>query len=642
MKISKIGWLLLTAMWFNALQLIAADIFVAVDGDDQNPGTSAQPVATLRHARDLARKLGDQPRRILIQPGTYYDVSVELTSKDSGLIIEGSLKGRVTLAGGELISGWAAGANGWLTTSLPSYPVDKLDFPTKSKNWEIRSLSVNKEWRRKSRYPDSGYLTNLNIWNVANLGNVGGRWQRKPTDEESSTVKYRVGDIPADLNILDADVTVYHVWNDAFGRIVSNDTARGELHLSPPGPEPPGAFGVHEFVLWNTAQGMTRPGQWYHERGPHRLNYIPRADENTGNIQVLAPVALTIIGIHGTAAEPARNIVLRHLSFTSATVSIGSGGAMETDKEGAVTLSHAQHCTLNGLTFQRVSGWGIQDRGGNRMNLLEQCTAEECGAGGFVLNGDDTSIRNNTVMKIGLDFPGGSGIVYHGSNSGVVSNRVEDCTYIGIHAGGGTNVEVAWNTVSNALTRMQDGGGIYTTLCTNFFIHNNFVTKIREGGGIDGWGIYLDEHSFLARVEHNLVTHTPYGFLSHISFTNTIRDNIFSSGTDLELAFSRSGEITFNDNILSAPGRLRVRVPETGQHWNRNILGQVPRQTAWTILNQYATVREDPVPSGAVTVPDAVKVAQRTPDTARAEAERLVASPSFEVPSPESVGRKLP
>ena len=590
----------LLAVWFCVLQTTAAEFFVAVDGNDQNPGTLGQPVATLRQARDLARKVSDQPRRIFIQPGTYYDVSVGLGPEDSGLTIEGSRLGKVILAGGELITNWNSQPNGWLTADLPPYPASVLDYPTLHKSWDIKALVVNHEWRPKSRYPKSGFLTNLNEWHTEYRGNVGGSWGRNPTVDESSALKYHPGDIPDGLVPADTDVTVYHTWDAAFGRVKSNDVAHAILHLVPEGPQPLGAFGLHDYVLWNTPQGMTRPGQWMHEHGPQRINYIPRASETADSLRLIAPSALTIIGIRGTAEHPARKITLRNLYFTCTTSSIGSGGTMELDKEAAVSLAHAEDCTLTGLEFRNVGAWGINGKSGNHGAIIQECVAEDCGAGGIALAGNKAEVRNNTVLNVGLLFPAGTGIVCHGSNGQVISNRVANCTFDGIACGSGTNTTIAWNTVSNALSVLRDGGGIYVTICSNYFINNNFITAIKESGGIDGWGIYLDEHTFLTSVRNNLVTRTPYGFTSHFSFTNSIHKNIFASGTSLDLAFARSGEINFDDNMLWTTGRLKIRVPPGGQHWTNNALGRIPKQTAWVTLDKYYETGESAPPTGAL------------------------------------------
>jgi hypothetical protein len=52
---------------------IRADFYVAVNGDDANPGTEEKPFATLARARDAVRELKkENPITVLVRGGTYY------------------------------------------------------------------------------------------------------------------------------------------------------------------------------------------------------------------------------------------------------------------------------------------------------------------------------------------------------------------------------------------------------------------------------------------------------------------------------------------------------------------------------------------------------------------------------------------
>ena len=66
---------------------LSAEIYVAPDGNDQNPGTRQSPVATLLRARDLGRqtKKADEPLSIILRGGTYYlPQTLVLEAEDSG------------------------------------------------------------------------------------------------------------------------------------------------------------------------------------------------------------------------------------------------------------------------------------------------------------------------------------------------------------------------------------------------------------------------------------------------------------------------------------------------------------------------------------------------------------------------------
>ncbi len=84
-----------------------ATFYVAPGGKDGNPGTQAQPLATLEAARDAARKAGAGPHRIVVMPGEYFLAApLELDARDNGLTIEAEQAGKATLYGGRLVTGW--------------------------------------------------------------------------------------------------------------------------------------------------------------------------------------------------------------------------------------------------------------------------------------------------------------------------------------------------------------------------------------------------------------------------------------------------------------------------------------------------------------------------------------------------------
>jgi hypothetical protein len=75
-----------------------------------------------------------------------------------------------------------------------------------------------------------------------------------------TTLIYKKGDVPAALDIKNAEVTVFHMRDESVAGIASHEAAAGTFKLNPPLGHPPGAFGVKTFCLWNIKEGMTQPG----------------------------------------------------------------------------------------------------------------------------------------------------------------------------------------------------------------------------------------------------------------------------------------------------------------------------------------------------------------------------------------------
>ena len=93
--------------------VIAADLYVAPNGNDTNPGTQAKPFATLERARDEVRSSKNSSAAggvtVWIQPGTYVrSQTLEFTSADSGtekapVIYRAGAGGEVRLHAGRMV-----------------------------------------------------------------------------------------------------------------------------------------------------------------------------------------------------------------------------------------------------------------------------------------------------------------------------------------------------------------------------------------------------------------------------------------------------------------------------------------------------------------------------------------------------------
>ncbi len=286
----KVGaWLVVLA---TGNLLPAATFVVAPSGNDQNPGTNEQPLATLQAARDAARKAGAGPHRIVVTPGDYFlATTLELDARDNGLTIEAEPAGKATLYGGSLVTGWRRDGDQFWCADLPG---------VKEGTWDFRALVVNGRLAERACFPRTDAFENRGTWNLPLLPAVAGHWERKPTREELTTMPYDPKDIPATLDVRNAEVRLYHMWAESLVGVASNDTQRHALILSSEPAWPPGALNRRKYVILNTREGMTRPGQWYLDRTAGRLVYWPLPDEDMAKIKIIAPTTERVIRIAGT------------------------------------------------------------------------------------------------------------------------------------------------------------------------------------------------------------------------------------------------------------------------------------------------------------------------------------------------------
>ena len=108
-----------------------SSIYVSTDGDDQNAGTRAKPVASLERAIGLSKS--SQIKKINIVEGQYFNVNATLTEADSGLTISGEPGRKVILYGGKQLNNWKSEGE-WFVAEVPG---------TKDRSWDFRIMVVN-------------------------------------------------------------------------------------------------------------------------------------------------------------------------------------------------------------------------------------------------------------------------------------------------------------------------------------------------------------------------------------------------------------------------------------------------------------------------------------------------------------------
>ena len=542
-------------------------VWVSPQGRDSNPGTRQQPLATLEAARDRARRAGPAPRRIVVMAGEYFLAStLQLDARDSGLTIEAE-GGTATLYGGRLVAGWRPDGDRFWCADLPG---------VQEGTWDFRALVVNGRMPERARWPASGTCLHRSVFDVRWLSSVGGGWERPPTQEELTTMLYDPKDIPPTLDVRNAEVRVYHMWDESLVGVARNDTARGALIFSTPAKSPPGAFGVKKYVIWNTREGLTRPGQWYLDRTAGRLVYWPLPGEDMARAKVVAPVLERIMGIQGSPQEPAERITLRGLALQATTTPLKPGGFGAYAFDGALGIERARECVLEKMEICNVGGQGILAR------QVEECRITDChvhhtGGCAIKADGSSTLIARNHLHHVGVYHPSAIALSVAQSPRGerqgfhLYRNEIHDAPYSGIVGSGGNHL-IEENLISRVMREMQDGGAIYGGM-RNTVLRGNLVrdvVKVGEGYGVSAY--YLDEGAEDCIVERNVSVGVERPVHNHIARNLIIRDNVFLVDGDMTLSFQRSAKCAFEGNTLFVPGKITVGQPSAIQSWKNNVV----------------------------------------------------------------------
>ncbi|MBM3890772.1 MAG: right-handed parallel beta-helix repeat-containing protein, partial [Verrucomicrobia bacterium] len=531
----------------------AADFHVAPKGDDASGGTKDKPFATLEAARDAARKAGAGPHRIVVTPGDYFLAeTLDLDARDNGLTIEAGDGGKATLYGGTLVTGWRRDGEKFWCADAPA--------------WDFRALVVNGRMPERARLPETGTFTHKSVFDVRWLSSVGGGWERKPTDEELTTMLYDAKDIPATLEPKNAEVRVYHMWDESLCGVATNDTEKHLLTFSTPARSPAGAFGVKKYVIFNTREGMTRPGQWYLDRAAGRVVYWPLPGEDMTKAKVVAPRLERVIRIAAYNKRPAEKITLRSLLIQATTTPLKSGGFGAYAFDGALNIDLARQCAFEKLEICNVGGQGVVARSMNDGSITD-CHIHDTGACGIKAEGVQNLIARNHLHHVGRYYPSAVALsvttpTWRKGDKGfhVCRNEIHDTPYSGVIGSGGNHL-FEENLISRVMRELHDGGAIYGGM-SRCILRGNMVrdvVKIGEGYGVSSY--YLDEGAQDCIVERNVSVGVERPTHNHIARNLIIRDNVFIAETNMTLSFQRSGGITFQGNTLFVPGEITIGQP---------------------------------------------------------------------------------
>jgi hypothetical protein len=554
--------LLVTPDYYASSQEKKGNTFiVALGGSDSNPGTRSKPLATIEAARDAARIAGPGNHRIIVMGGEYYLTRpLELDSRDNGLTIEADTSGIVILYGGTLVTGWRRDGEKFWCADLPG---------VKEGEWDFRALVVEGRMPERARMPESGTFVHLNVFNVPWLSTIAGGWARRPTQEESITMRYDPKDIPESLDIKNAEVRVYHMWSESLVGVARNDIQQHTLIFSKPANYPPGGFGKKDYIIWNTREGMTKPGRWYLDRTAGRLVYWPLEGEDLTIAKVIAPKMERIIRIAGSTEKKAENITIRGLTLQATTVPFKPAGMGAASFDGALSMVNTNQCNIERIEISNAGGVGISATQMTNCRIID-CHVHKIGGGGARIDGNDIFFARNHIHEVGIYYPSAVGLSSNGNRNHIYRNEIHEVPYSGMIIGK-NEILVEENLIYRVMREIHDGAAIYTFGVNNCILRGNLARDISEPG--TGYGVssyYLDEGSHDCIVEKNISIGVARPIHNHIARNSIIRDNVFISEDDMTLSFQSSAKFTFINNTLITPGKISITSPNAITLWKDN------------------------------------------------------------------------
>lgn len=303
-----------------------ADYYVATTGNDSNPGTKAQPFASLEKAKEAVRDLGKTKDIVVeIADGFYpVDKTINFTSADSGndkctITYKAADGANPVISGGKEITGaWEEASDvDWLSGGIKAYKTPL------TRDKKLRAIYVNGE--RAS-------MTSKVITPVGKAGNytvtkdeADWAWNSRSGMAEA-VIFPGDGELSADTrNPQNIELDSSSTWARQIVCVDSlsenGDGVNADLQM------PYGAFAQN--LGWGTAYSPTsantvtnvfewleEPGQFYFDQAGSMLYYIPREGEDIHKAEVIVPELETILEMNGD--DPLKSYV-QNITFDGIT-----------------------------------------------------------------------------------------------------------------------------------------------------------------------------------------------------------------------------------------------------------------------------------------------------------------------------------
>ncbi len=504
--------------------LIAADLYVSPAGDDSNPGTRANPLASLAGARSAIRTMKrDAPVTAHFAAGTYFIARPEeFGAQDSGtpgapIIYQADPGSVVRLTGGKDITGWKPVADPAVLARLPEESRGRVQvadlraagftdpgklqprgFGTGKPGAEAE-LFFNDTPTTLARWPNKGFR--------GAKGKEGDRTVIVDTDRMSRWTA-------------EAEPWVFaywhHDWAEVYEPLAGVDPAKSAILR---GDKVKAVYGVTpskaRWYAYNLLAELDEPGEYYIDRTNSLIYFLP---PKSGGHTVLS-IADGLLRGNG----------LSHVTFR--------GFTMEACRGSAIVLNGGANCSVTGCTVRNTGLHGISASGG-RAHEVYGCDIYQTGGGGIHMSGGDRAtltpaghnLENNHVHHFGRRFRTYEpGISVSGVGNRIAHNLIHDAPHMALSAGGNDHV-VEFNEIHNAVEESGDAGAYYVgrdwTQRGNILRHNYFH-DILGSTGYGGMTIYLDDQHCGHTIYGNLFERCMQSVFIGGGDDNVVSNNIF-------------------------------------------------------------------------------------------------------------------
>lgn len=620
-------WSLLFILLLSGFVVIGSDYYVSNDGSDGNPGTLAQPFATLNAARDAIRSLAHplaSPATVYIKGGRYYLQSAFSlsNSQDSGTptcpVIYRNYGSEVPyIIGGVVVTNFQSITNAAilarLTASaqanvLVAYLADQAitDLGVMTNHGYDHHDGDENENPFQAELLFQDRAMQLARWPNALVVDPRTNWFTIHSGVSSNTAYFWSTGTPSFTNHAEANpgpwAEVSNAWvqgfwgydyGDSWERIVSADTNKNTLTLNWPGaagsndtPPNPGAYTANQrFFYFNILEELDSAGEYYIDRINTNLYFWPPNTITNG--ACILTITTNIVNMSGVS-----NVAFSGLVFEggrSALIQISNGGSniisgctLVGGSADGIKILTSSDTGVSRSSFINLGQRGIWIYGsGNRTNLISGNNFITCNT---FSNLSRLCIANKVAINLKHNYtlPMDEVGVY------ISHNLFTSLPHQAISINGNDHV-IEYNEIYNVCNETGDAGAIYGGGDPTFrgtIIRYNYMHDIHMTGGASNFtgvhGIYAD-----GGYSGNLIYGNVFCNVDHGIFINGGRDNIIQNNIFVDITNSIAGKLAPFGFYINQACLYNGFTNQTSSYWQR--LTNIPYQSVlWS--NKYPTL----------------------------------------------------
>jgi hypothetical protein len=559
---------------------------VSLGGSDDNPGTKAEPFASIEKARDAVRQINGNMTGdivVVLKGGTYnLSETVRFDAQDSGTgghnVIYKAREGEeVTLSGGKVITGWQSDVDGrWKVPCGEHFRQLYIDDKR-----AVRAMSSEVKIEKKVHWYDTS---------VADV----------PGMELFGENGYRTTDVAmADWrNPGDIEFCYYVAWCHTRCKVESivRDGSHAVVRMVQPQFMLARCKGGAQVKLPNYVENalelLDEPGEWYLDRSDKMLYYKPLPGEKMDEVEAVAPLLEKLVVFHGLLDKPVGHIQFHGITFAHATwlrpsriglVDVQATFVQHTlnridrpglDHPDTVNNAHnedlkspanivcrtGKHIRFERCTFAHLGGAGLDLEYGSSDNVVSGCRFHDISGTAIQVGGIErsdhhpgdkrTTVRNNHILNnlienCAVEYRGGLGVFVGYTDATVIAhNEIRNMPYSGVSVGWGWGEEDAgggqadyyqpylYNTPSAARNNRIEYNHIHRVMKlqqdgSGIYTLGNMAGTIIRGNHIHDnrgipGGVYLDQGSGFIEVTGNVI----YNVFRPMNYNNKAQNRI--------------------------------------------------------------------------------------------------------------------